>query len=226
MVCHSTAILKINMNIGRDEKIHIARYLSFLLSAEKVAHRCAARQAKLCSNQQIKSFLIKQSRQERFHAVTFRSALLWLAPRGVTNPAKKQMRQYESILLNATDNHDLLSSIVGLQVILEGMGDVALSRFDHGIEQRGLGYQKIRHAILAQEDTHHEFGLNYLNEQKLSATTVSYTENYLSLINDTLSSLQGQFDFFEEHASCYFKEFNRKLPERLQKYALDYHPNT
>ena len=228
MVYRLTVLQKMNnrMNIGSEEKTHIARYLSFLLSGEKVAHHCAARQAKLCGNDQAKCFLIKQSRQERFHAATFQSAFLWLTPRGVTNPAKKQMQQYESLLKNATENNDLFSSVVGLQVILEGMGNVALSHFDHGIEQRGIGYQKIRKAILAQEDSHHEFGLHYLKENTLSAAAANHAGSYLSLINDMFTSLQGLFEFFDEDTCHYFAEFNHNLPEQLQEYALGYHPNT
>lgn len=218
------------MNIRHEEKTHIARYLSFLLSAEKIAHHCASRQAKMYGSGQEKRFLIRQSRQERFHAVTFKSAILWLTPKGVSTPAKKQMQQYDSLLKIATENNDLFSSILGLQIILEGMGDIALSHFDHAIEQRGLGYQKIRRTILTQEDSHHEFGLNYLKQHSLSATADRYTDynvdSYLSLINDMLTSLQGLFDYFDEDAGSYLKEFNHKLPEPLRHHALDHHPDT
>lgn len=216
------------MNIGHEEKTHIARYLSFLLSAEKIAFHCASRQAKLCDSSQEKRFFIRQSRQEKFHAATFQSAILWLTPKGVTAPAKKQMRHYDSILKNATENHDLFSSIIGLQVVLEGMGDIALSHFDHGIDQRDLGYQKIRRTILTQEDSHHEFGLDYLKRHPLPVTASRYTDVkvdcYLSLIDDMLNSLQGLFDFFDEDADIYLAEFNHKLPGQLRYNALDHHP--
>jgi hypothetical protein len=216
------------MNIGHEEKTHIARYLSFLLSAEKIAYHCASRQVNLCDSVQEKHFLIRQSRQEKFHAATFQSAILWLTPKGVSTPAKKQLQQYDSLLMNATENNDLFSSILGLQVVLEGMGDIALSHFDHGIEQRGLGYRKLRRTILTQEDSHHDFGLHYLKQHPLPVKSRRYTDDkvdcYLSLINDMLASLQGLFDFFDEDAGDYLAEFNHKLPGQLRHNDLNHHP--
>jgi hypothetical protein len=217
---------KSNMNIGADEKQHIARLISFLLCGEKVAHHCSARQAKLCDDTQMKHFLLRQSRQEMFHAVTFQSAILLLAPKGVSTPAEKQMLQYDTLLNYATSNHDLHSSVIGLQVILEGMGDIALSHLDHGIKQRSLGFNKVRRAILNQEDTHHEFGLSFIESNDSLAKYPNHTEDYLSLINDMLTSLHGLFDFFDEDSSDYMAEFIQKLPEQLHNDALRHHTST
>ena len=215
----------IDMNIGSDEKKHIARFLGFLLSGEKIAHRCSARQARLCDDVTMKRFLLKQSRQEKFHAITFQSAILWLAPKGVSKPAEKQMQQYESILTAATDNNDLFNSIVGLQVILEGMGDITLSHLDTGIRQRSIGYQKIRRAILAQEDSHHEFGVSYLKTNITPTSGSSNVANYLSLINEMLDSVQGLFDYFDEDVNQYKDEFNDILPGWIHENALGHYSN-
>jgi hypothetical protein len=211
------------MNIGADEKKHIARLLNFFLSGEKVPHRFSPRQPKLSKHDQVKRFLIRQSRQERFHAVTFQSAILWLSPKGVCVPANKTMQQYESLLNEATDNHDLFSSVIGLQVILEGMGDIALSHFDDGMRQRGLGYQKLRRAILAQEDMHHEFGLSYFYKNTPPAVPAVQSDNYLSLVDDMLTSLQGLFDFFDEDSGSYMAEFKQSIPQQIHNNALSHH---
>ncbi len=213
------------MNIGSDEKKQIARLLSFLLSGEKVAHSCAAKQATLCDNEKMKRFFIKQSRQEKFHAFTFQSAILWLSPKGVDNPAQKQMQQYESILTNAINNNNLFDSIIGLQVILEAMGSIAFSRFDMGFKHRGNGYKKIRHVILAQEDLHYDFGLNYLKTCTLPTKNFNHTSHYLSVINDTLLSMQGLFEFFDEDSGEYISEFNKILPPWIHENALYHHSN-
>lgn len=213
------------MNIGSDEKKHIARVLSFLLRGEKIAHRCSARQARLCDDATMKRFLLNQSRQERFHAITFQSAILWLTPKGVSGPAEKQMQQYESMLIDATDNNDLFNSIVGLQVILEGMGDISLSHLDTGIRHRSIGYQKIRRAILAQEDSHHEFGVNYLKTNLTQTSNSSYVDNYLSLIDEMLDSVQCLFDYFDEDVDQYKDEFNYILPGWIHENALGHYSN-
>ena len=214
------------MHIGQSEKQHIARIISFFLSGEKVAHRCAARQAQICDDKNIKRFLRTQARQEKFHATVFQSEILWLAPKGVRCPAQKQMQQYEKILMASIDNNDLTSSIIGLQIILEGMGDIALSHFNDGIDQRGIAYKKIRNTILAQEDAHHLFGLRFIESNRVDSTQKSHAENYLPLINDMFKSLETYFEFFDEDSRSYLTEFNQNLPVWMQNNALNYYPNT
>ncbi len=213
------------MNIGSDEKKAVARFLNFLLSGEKIAHRCSARQAGLCEDGAMRRFLLSQSRQEKFHAITFQSAILWLSPKGVDSLAQKQMQQYESMLMEATDNNNLFSSVVGLQVILEGMGDIALSHIETGIEQRGIGYQKIRRAILAQEDSHHEFGLNYLKTNVAPESISGHVDNYLTVIDEMLDSVHGLFDYFDEDINQYKAEFDYILPNWIHENALSHYPN-
>ena len=210
------------MNIGADEKKHIARYLKFLLCCEKIAHRCSARQAKLCEDRQMKRFLLKQSRQEKFHAITFQSGILFLAPKGVNAPAQKQTRTYDALLDEAIKNQDLLSSVIGLQVILEGMGEIALARLDSGMKQRDAGLQKLRRAILAQEDAHHDFGLQYLNKNLLSIMSIQ-PEVYLAVISDMLTSMQNLFEFFDEDSDQYIADFRHNLPDQIYKNAISNH---
>lgn len=217
---------KTKMNIGKDEKHQIAQVFSFLLSGEKVAHHCALKQAEICSDTNMKRFFIKQSRQEKFHATIFQSAIMWLTPKGVRCPAQKPMENYHNILRSATDNNDLLSSVIGLQVILEGMGDVVLSRFNHGINQRDIGYKKIRQAIIEQEDLHHEFGLRYIETHDTTSIPETHTEHYLSLISDMFISFETLLEFFDEDGGNYLTEFNNNLPDQIRAYAVNHHPHS
>ncbi len=213
------------MQIAHDEKHRIAQIISFFLSGEKIAHRCAARQAKLSNDPLTRRFLLTQSRQEKFHASVFQSAIMWLRPKGVHCPAQKQMQQYEDLLNSSIDNNDLLASTLGMQVIFEAMGDVALSHFNHGINKRNIGYSKIRQTILAQEDAHLEFGLNYTEANKTAAINSKYTEDYLTLINDIFISLDSYFEIFDEDSHLYHSEFQRNLPSWMQHETLNNYPN-
>jgi len=209
------------MNIGADEKKYIARYLKFLLCCERIAQSCSARQAKLCDDRQMKRFLIRQSRQEKFHAMTFHSGILFLAPKGVNTPAKKHTELYGALLDDAISNKDLLSSVIGLQVVLEGMGEIALSRLDFGMKTRDVGLHKLRRAILAQEDAHHDFGLDYLKKSGSAITSIQ-PETYLSVINDMLISMQNLFEFFDEDSDQYIADFRKNLPDQLYNHALSH----
>jgi hypothetical protein len=212
------------MHIGSDEKHHLAQLLSFLLSGEHIAHRCAAEQAKLCDDKTMNHFLRKQSRQEKFHAGVFSSAIMWLTPKGSTNPARKQMQNYEQLLIRDLHSKNLLASIYGLQVILEGMADVALSRLNHGFEQRGDNYQKIRQTILMQEEAHHEFGMQFTTINGNRQDAISMSEPYLSTMHDIFIPLQPLFELFDEDSNDYLLEFYQKLPGCLVTDAVDYHP--
>ena len=175
----------------------------------------------------MRRFFKSQQRQEKFHALTFQSAILWLAPKGVSCPARTQIQQYESLLSNATDNKDLPGSIFGLQAILEGMGDIILEQLNHGIDQRNIGYQKIRNAIIAQEDRHHSVGVTYL-ENRFESKTLStqhrhLINDYLSVIDDIFLSLQGLLHYFDGDATEYIKSFNQNIPYWIHLDALDYH---
>lgn len=167
----------------------------------------------------MKQFLLKQSRQEKFHAMTFQSGILFLAPKGVNAPAQKHTKIYEALLDEAIARDDLLSSVIGLQVILEGMGEIALSRLDFGMKQRDAGLHKLRRAILAQEDAHHDFGLQYLNKNQVSASSIQ-PEVYLTVINDMLSSMQNLFEFFDEDSDQYIADFRRNLPDQIYSSAI------
>jgi hypothetical protein len=216
------------MNIGSEEKIQIARLFHFLLSGEQIAHRCARMQAKLCHEKQLTTFFKRQARQEKFHAFTFQSAISWLAPKGVRCPASAHMQQYDNLLHEAHTKNDLLASVLGLQVILEGMGDIVLAQLNADIEQRDIGYRRIRRAIIKQEDTHHATGLAYL-ENNLQGDTISdhqrqLIDDYLSIIGNVFSTLYGLLEYFDCDADDYIEHFNRNIPYWIHRDALGHHP--
>lgn len=210
------------MLIRQGERYYLSQFLSFLLSGEVVAHRCAAKQASLCDDSHTRKFLRRQSHQEKFHAMVFSSAILWLTPKGSSNPARVQMQRYEDLLCQSLDDHDLPSSIIGLQIILEGMADIALSRLNHAFEKRGDSFRKIRRAILQQEESHHDFGLRYTSALDPESPAFIKSEAYISQVHDMLVALQPLFDIFEEDDQSYLDEFTRKLPDVILTHAI-YH---
>ncbi len=69
------------MLVGPDEKVPIARLLTFLEHGERMAHDCAQAQAVLTPDTQSRRFLVSQARQEAAHAFVFQGAIAWLAPK-------------------------------------------------------------------------------------------------------------------------------------------------
>lgn len=58
-----------------EERTPIARLLTFLELGERLAHRCAGRQALLALDSGSRRFLVGQARQEDGHALVFQGAI-------------------------------------------------------------------------------------------------------------------------------------------------------
>jgi ribosomal protein L10 len=49
--------------------------------------------------------------------------------------------------------------VVGTQLVLEALGEILLNRLDTGLERHGVGLQRLRRLLRAQEAAHHAFGV-------------------------------------------------------------------
>jgi hypothetical protein len=67
------------MLVRHDERVPIARLLTFLEHGERMAHDCATAQAALSDDSGTRRFLLSQAKQEAMHARVFQGAIAWLA---------------------------------------------------------------------------------------------------------------------------------------------------
>jgi hypothetical protein len=205
-----------------DERKQIARLFKFLLMGEQLAHDCARRQAIIFEDSQFCRFLQAQARQEALHAKIFKAGIGILAPRGVGEPiAQLEMSQYRSLLETALEHGDKLESLLGMQILLEGLGDVALSRISAGFASRNLSFNRVRKLIVGQEDAHHSFGIRRF--QQLMSTRPAEWQRmrhqsnlYLEVLDSMLHTLQPFFEFFDEQAEDYLGELQDMLPAELK----------
>ena len=63
------------MFVRPDEKVPIARLLTFLEHGERMANECAKAQAGFALDAGSRRFLISQARQESAHAMVFQGAI-------------------------------------------------------------------------------------------------------------------------------------------------------
>ena len=208
--------------IKKDTAYHIAHLLQFLLQGEVLAHDCAKRQAQLCNQSEHRKFLKKQSRQEFFHAKVFDQGINLLNSKGLGSPlGKRPMQRYRMMIEDALDRGDLNESLLGMQIILEGLGDVTLEKSNTKFLNSGTTFDKLRNIVLGQEDAHHQFGLNYFEQQYASDTEIpSYlvdrARDYISLTHEMLDSVQSLFEYFEVNSEDYKKLMFRDLPNWLK----------
>ena len=209
------------MLILSGERVPIARLLSFLQYGERMAHVCAQRQAALAPDSKTFRFLTTQARQEAMHALVFRSAIGWLAPRHLGEaPFLPALEEYRRLLTEALERGDWLESILAEQVILEGLGEAILTRIETGLEKRQAPFRRLRLMLLHQEEAHHEFGRRLL-ERAMADGTRELTDlrrrsqDYLALTESMVLTLCDLFETIDEDASVWAADVRTFLPDWL-----------
>ncbi len=206
------------MLIKHGEHKQAAKLFSFLMLGEEIAQHCATQQAIHSSNAVTRRFLKSQARQEKYHRIIFQRGELMLSPKGGNcGSVKNHLLEYKKLLDEATKTNNFEETLLGQQIILEGLGETVLENIDHGMSNRKFGFHRIRHLILSQEHAHHQFGLrkldacvenNEVKQQKLS----SRVYDYMNLIEKMLLNLQDLFEYFNYDSLQYIDEVQNKLP--------------
>ncbi len=207
------------MFFAADEGQKIARLFAFLLQGERLAFDCVSKQVLLFDDKPSQKFLKNQARQEKFHCQVFKAGIGITAPRGVSNvPGGKEMQIYMRLLTEALERGDQAETLLGAQIILEGLGNVAIRHIDAGFELRGIGSicQRVRYLILSQEDAHHAFGLQRFKANFGDGPVPDYlikrSQDYFNLLKSLMLSVSELFFYFDEQAEQYTEELYADLP--------------
>ena len=209
------------MLVRHDEKVPIARLLTFLEHGERVANECAKAQAALAPDSGSRQFLLSQARQEAAHALVFQGAIAWLAPRHLGDaPFLPALEEYRAILDEALAQNDLLETFLAEQVILEGLGEAILTRIEEGLVKRAAPFGRLRRMLLQQEEAHHGFGRRMLEramaEGRIDAETLRRrAQDYLALTDEMVLALSDLFESIAEDPTAWAKDVRKFLPEWL-----------
>ena len=206
-----------------DESKQVARLFNFFLQGELLATECARKQIHIFSDKYSKRFLIRQARQELFHTKVFKAGIGILMPRGVGEPVGlTSMQSYRRLLEAALQRGDQAESLLGMQIILEGLADVALKKISMGFPTRGLNFRRVRKIITAQEDAHHLFGIRRLSQlidqdENILPSLLIRAEDYIELTESLMASVAELFEYFDEEPAQYLQEFHQALPAWLME---------
>lgn len=209
------------MLVHADEKVPIARLLTFLEHGERLAHACAKAQAVLVQDPGHRRFLLGQARQEAIHAMVFQGAIAWLAPRYLGNaPVLPALEDYRKLLFEALSRKDLIESVLAEQVILEGLGEAILSRIEAGLVKRAAPYGRLRRILLYQEEAHHGFGQRMLERAMAEGQTDAMTlcrraQDYLALTEQMVLALGDLFESIAEDPAAWADDVKKFLPPWL-----------
>ena len=209
------------MLVRLDEKVPIARLLTFLEHGERLANECAKAQAALAPDSGSRRFLLRQARQEAAHAIVFQGAIAWLAPRHLGDaPFLPALEEYRAILDEALAQNDLLETFLAEQVILEGLGEAILTRIEEGLVKRAAPFGRLRRIMLKQEEAHHGFGRRMLEramvEGRIDAETLRRrAQDYLALTDQMVLTLSDLFESIAEDPTAWAQDVQKFLPEWL-----------
>lgn len=209
------------MLVGHEEKVPIARLLTFLEHGEWMANECAKAQAALAPDSGSRSFLLSQARQEAAYALVFQGAVAWLAPRHLGDaPFLPVVEEYREKLNDALARQDLLETFLAEQVILEGLGEAILTRIEEGLVKRAAPFGRLRRILLQQEEAHHGFGRRMLEramaEGRIDAEMLRRrAQDYLVLTDRMVLTLSDLFESIDEDPTAWARDARKFLPEWL-----------
>jgi hypothetical protein len=209
--------------VHHDEKVPIARLLTFLEHGERLANECAKAQAALAPDCGSRRFLLNQARQEAAHALVFQGAIAWLAPRHLGDaPFLPALEEYRKILNDALARRDLLETFLAEQVILEGLGEAILTRIEEGLVKRAAPFGRLRRTLLRQEEAHHGFGRRMLEQAmadgRIDGETLRRRARlYLALADQMVLTLSDLFDSIDEDPAAWSGDVRKFLPEWLKE---------
>lgn len=207
------------MLVRPDERVPIARLLTFLEQGERMAHDCARAQAALTDDAGPRRFLISQSRQEAMHAVVFQGAIAWLASKHLGDaPFLPAFEEYQKLLDEAVRSRNLVETYLAEQVVLEGLGEAVLTRMERGLAKRAAPFGRLRRILLHQEHAHHGFGLRQLERaidhgETDRAALRQQAQRYLDLTDSMVCALCDLFDSIDEDAGAWAADVRTFLPQ-------------
>jgi len=211
------------MLVRSDERVPIARLLTFLEHGERLAHDCAKAQAALTPDPREARFLLTQARQEFYHAVVFQGAIAWLAPRSLGScPLLPPLERYRLLLEEALRRGNFAETLMAEQIILEGLGEAILKRIEYGLAKRKAAFGRLRRILIHQEEAHHAFGRRAL-DRAFAAGLTSPAElrlrglEYLALTDAMMETLGDLFESIDEDPSAYASDAKSYLPDWLSK---------
>ncbi|MDX2251095.1 MAG: hypothetical protein NW202_02310 [Nitrospira sp.] len=210
------------MLVHPDEKVPIARLLTFLEHGERMAHDCAKAQAGLAEDLGTRRFLLSQAKQEAIHARVFQGAIAWLAPKHLRDASfLPALEEYRRILDVALARRDLMETVLAEQVVLEGLGEAILTHIERGLAKRAAPFGQIRRILLRQEEAHHGFGRRWLERAIARGETDApalqrQAQKYLALSDAMILELSDLFLTIDEDPTVWAADVRTFLPEWLR----------
>jgi len=167
---------------------------------ERIAMDGARAQAAIAPTRGAQRFLLRQSRQEAFHAWLFERALQGLSDGVVSDRVSVSdsdfpapMLRVRDLLFDAISRRAYTDAVVIQHVALEGLGIAVLRRLDEELVSFGRHFGRLRRLVLAQEDAHFAFGAQIIAKHGDDERLVRLMRRMLDEAECLLISMAPQF---------------------------------
>ena len=212
---------------GSELRRALYHLLTVMTHGERVAMEGASLQACIAPTREVRLFLRRQARHERFHALVFAGAAAKLSPD--THSSKHgaatmppALSDWRAQIVDAVRRGRLAESLLVQQVYLEGLGHVLLRRLESQLAEGDQANShdrlvRLRRLILRQEQQHHTFGLRLLDSELLRDPAVrprleKIGRSLFGQAEQLLASLADSFDALDWHPGDTVAELRAYLP--------------
>lgn len=198
--------------------VPLAALFTVMAKGERIARDCATRQARAADDARARRFFSAQARHEALHATLFDRAARYLSPAPrVDGDHSRGLRHYGRQLDAATASGRWNEVVIGQQLVLENLGELVLLKLDREMEERGIGFRRIRSLVLRQERAHHHFGDQWIEDRlQVGRLGVSeardIAERYIALADAVFEDVSGLLEAVGADADQYRREVRERLP--------------
>lgn len=200
--------------------LRLARLLEVLRSGEVLAAQIASRQSQLARLPWMARALRVQAAQERGHATMATAALALTGSATRTPDVTLALRQQ---LNHDLDQGNLAASMLGLQGVVEHLGEALLESLGRYTHPAGTVLHALRTKVLAQEHSHVLLGARCLQALGTQAPNAETLGKYRALGLSAATQVATLLDDARLDAGVFWAKVDARLSDWEQRaYALQH----
>jgi hypothetical protein len=184
------------LKLEAPERRAAAQLFRIQAAGERLAGEGARGQARLAPRRSARRFLLRQARQERFHAALFERVAHFLDHKDGCERdgrALERLERIRALLADSLTNGRYADAVIIQHVALEGLGHAVLELLDAELPSSGRRFGRLRRMVLAQEDAHCAFGASVLSSKAHDPRAMGLVRCMLDEAEALLDTIAPQF---------------------------------
>jgi hypothetical protein len=207
-----------------DKTRQLARLMEVLHQGEQLAADTAAQQSAMAPVPWMRHALQVQAAQERNHAALARTAARLTGTSQILTGTPDVYAALRQRLDHDLATGDLACSLLGLQGVIEHMGEVLLEQLGHQAHPAGAVLHALRRKVLAQEHGHVQLGARCLQTLGHRTATIHALDCYRTLGRHAVMQVTELLDDAQLDAGTYWRRIESRLDDWQRRACLPYAP--